>query len=295
MQPLPPGLGDRPFSVGEARARGVHVERLRRSDLRSDFPGVRTPSRLPDDFSTRCRASARRLGSGQFFSHITAARIWGMRLPAWHPREPIHVTTVQPQRTPRVRGISGHHVASPGPDLELCDGLIVPSAAETWRMLSGVLTLDQLVVAGDGLLARRDPTATLPMLRRMVALNAGRRGNLRLRAALDLLRPRTDSARETTTRLLLTRAGLPEPEVNGSLSDPGRPMRFGDLVYRTWRVVVEYEGIHHQQSRQAYLEDIRRYAELSDRWTFVRVTKEHAPSEIVDLVSTALRRAGWRP
>lgn len=291
MQPLPEGLRDRPFSVAEARARGLHVERLRRRDLRSDFPGVRTPAHLADDFDVRCRAYVTRLGGGRFFSHLTAARIWGMRLPPWSSSEPIHVTAVLPRRTPRVRSVRGHHVDGPGPTVVRHRGLVVSTPEETWRMLSGSLTLEQLVVAGDGLLARRDPLATLPVLRRMVDLDAGRRGAVRLRAALDLMRPLTDSARETSLRLLLRNAGLPEPEVNGLLTDPGVPPRYGDLVFRPQRVVVEYEGIHHQQSRETYLSDIRRFSELSDRWTFVRVTKEHSPHQIVALVCAALRRA----
>jgi hypothetical protein len=254
---------------------------------------VRTPSHLADDFESRCRAYATRLGDGRFFSHLTAARIWGMRLPPWTASEPIHVTAVLPHRAPRVRGVRGHHVDGPGPDLVRCRGLVVSTPEETWRMLSVSLTLEQLVIVGDGLLARRDPLATLPMLRR--AVDAGHRGTVQLRAALELMRPLTDSARETSLRLLLRTAGLPEPEVNGLLTEPGAPPRYGDLVFRSSRVVVEYEGIHHQQSRETYLSDIRRFSELSDRWTFVRVTKEHTPRQIVALVSAALSRAGELP
>lgn len=295
VQPLPEGLRDRPFSVAEARAEGIHVERLRRHDLRSDFAGVRTPNHLADDFEARCRAYATRLGEGRFFSHLSAARIWRMRLPTWTATEPIHVTAVQPVRAPRVRGVRGHHVEEPGPGVTHLRGFVVTTPEETWRMLCETLTLEQLVIAGDGLLARHDPLSTLPMLRRIVELSGGRRGAARLRAAFDLMRPLTDSARETSLRLLLRKARLPEPEVNGLLTGPGAGPRYGDLVFRRWRVVVEYEGIHHQQSRETYLSDIQRFAELSDRWTFVRVTKEHAPHQVVALVEAALSRADELP
>lgn len=285
-----------PFSVHEALERGVDASRLRRRDLRADFHGVRVPAHLEPGFVTACRAYATRLRPGQFFSHVTAARLWGMRLSSRWEVGPLHVTTVLPARTPRTRGVVGHHCEHPGPDLAVVDGLVLSTPAETWRALSSLLSLDELVVAGDGLVSRTDPLATMRMLRRAVALNAGRRGNRRLRAALDLVRPGSDSPRETRLRLCLIRAGLPEPEVNGLLTEHGEPERFGDLVYRAERVVVEYEGAHHQRSRLAYLGDIERFETLAARWTFVRVTREHSDAEVVARVRRALassRDAGF--
>lgn len=162
-------------------------------------------------------------------------------------------------------------------------------------MLSTMLNVEELVIAGDGLVRRTEPLASIRQLRRAVARNAGARGNRSLRAAFDLVRPRTDSARETITRLTLVRAGLPEPEVNGLLTAAGERERFGDLVFRRWRVVVEYEGVDHQQSRSVYLADLGRFAELAARWTFIRLAKEHTPPEVVALVTAALVNAGWRP
>jgi len=292
---LPLGFDERPFSVREAIDVGVRPDRLRRKDLRAEFHGVRTPAHLPGDFTTRCRTYATRLKSGQFFSHVTAARLWGMRLPWRMEREPLHVTALLPARTPRTRGVVGHHSDAPGPELARHDGFVLPTPAETWRSLASILTLDELVVAGDGLLNRQHPLATSGQLRRAVARNAGQRGNRTLRAAFDQVRPGTDSERETVLRLLLVRGGLPEPEVNGLLTEPGERERFGDLVYRTWKVVVEYEGLHHQASRHAYLGDIHRFEDLASRWRFVRIAKEHSPAETLARVGAALRAAGWRP
>lgn len=292
---LPPEFDEAPFTVAEALRRGVRPDRLRRRDLRADFHGVRQPAHLPDSFELRCRAYATRLRPGQFFSHVTAALIWGMRMPWWSEQGPLHVTTVRPARTPRTRGVVGHHTDGPGPELVMHRGLLVPRPAEVWRMLSSQLSVDELVIAGDGLVCRRDPLATMAQLRRALAVNAGRRGNLSLRAAFEQVRPRTDSQRETTLRLLVVRAGLPEPEVNGRLTSDEERERYGDLVFRPWRVVLEYEGVQHQQSRAAYLDDIDRFDVLSPRWRFVRVTKEHSAEQIVRRTTAALRDAGWRP
>ena len=50
---------------------------------------------------------------------------------------------------------------------------------------------------------------------------------------------------ETRTRLRLVQAGLPEPEVNPAVRlDTGQTLRV-DLVWRTWKVAVEYDGPQH--------------------------------------------------
>lgn len=293
--PLPHEFEEAPFRVRDAVGRGVRPDRLRRRDLRSDVYGTRTPTHLPDVVEVRAEALATRLTGGQFLSHVTAAQLWGMRLPSRLDHGPLHVTARRPTRTPRLRGVIGHHADPSGPELTTHRGFLLPTPPETWRSLASLLTLEELVIAGDGLLARRNPQATIGQLRRAVARNAGCRGNKALRSAFSRVRPGTDSARETRLRLDVVDGGLPEPEVNGLLTDPGERERFGDLVFRRWRVVAEYEGSHHQESREAYLSDIDRFATLGGRWTFVRVAKEHSRREAVARIQRALLDAGWRP
>ena len=49
----------------------------------------------------------------------------------------------------------------------------------------------------------------------------------------------------------------------------------GDLVYRTWKTVVEYEGEQHQGDRSQYSSDIERYELFRDHdMSYVQVTKE---------------------
>jgi len=292
---LPEPFDLRPFRVRDAIAAGIAVDRLRRRDVRSDVYGTRTPAHLPRDLETSARALASRLRSDQFLSHLTAARLWGMRLPWPHLDEPMHVTTVLPGRATRLRGVIGHHVDPPGLEIVEYRGFLLPTPAETWRSLASILGRDELVIAGDGLLSRDSPTATRAQLRRALARNAGRRGNAALRAAFEDVREGTDSARETTLRLDVLRAGLPHPEVNGILTRPGEPRRYGDLVFRPWGVVAEYEGLHHQQDRRAYLSDIERFGMLGSEWSFVRVTKEDGRDGAVRRIDAALRAAGWRP
>jgi hypothetical protein len=64
-----------------------------------------------------------------------------------------------------------------------------------------------------------------------------------------LLRPGAESRPETLLRLLLGRAGLPEPEVNVDIrDDSGRFLGRADLVYPPWRTIVEYDGDQHRTS-----------------------------------------------
>jgi hypothetical protein len=178
-------------------------------------------------------------------------------------------------------------------------GLPVTSPVDTWRQLSAELTIDELIEAGDSLVRRHAPLATLAELGQAVERHAGRRGAANLARALPHVRADADSPRETRVRLLLVRAGLPEPAVNLVVSRPGAPKtRFGDLVYSEWRVIVEYDGQHHRSDPARYAVDVLRLEELAhDRWTVVRVLAEHLadPRSVVLRVEAALRSAGWRP
>ena len=83
------------------------------------------------------------------------------------------------------------------------------------------------------------------------------------------------SVRESEVRSLLVFAGLPAPESNVGAVAADDLSRIGDLVYRRWGVVVEYEGEHHQVDRAQYVKDIDRYASLRrDAVPYVQVTKE---------------------
>lgn len=291
---LPDDLASRPFSVAEALRRGVSAGRLELADLRADYHGTRVPRGTGSDVESLCRAYATRLGAQRYFSHATAAVLWGMRLPTrleWS--RTLHVTSIRPTRAPRTHGVVGHHVDPPGHELVAHRGFVVPTPAETWRQLSTCLDLEELVVAGDGLVGRSGALVSLAQLRRSLARHAGRRGNATLRCAFEKVREGTDSARETRTRLAIVAAGLPEPTVNPVVSRDGERRRLGDLAYVEWRVLVEYEGIHHQSSRAAYLADIARFEQLERAgWRIVRITKEDTPATIASRVRAALRAAG---
>lgn len=118
--------------------------------------------------------------------------------------------------------------------------------------------------------------------------------------ALESVRPRTDSARETQTRLLIVRAGLPEPEVNGEIFDQyGRKLATGDLVFREYRVLTEYDGEQHFTDAEQYHWDVDRLDAIMEAgWRVIRITTSHlrlTPSPALRRITTALVAAGWRP
>jgi hypothetical protein len=110
------------------------------------------------------------------------------------------------------------------------------------------------------------------------------------------LDPRARSLKESETRSILEFAGLPRPESNVELGLDEDIRVVGDLVYREWGTVVEYEGTQHQQDREQYTSDIDRYAVLREHGrSYVQVTKEHLanPRNVARRVDAALRRNGY--
>ncbi|WP_244930565.1 hypothetical protein [Nocardioides sp. W7] len=114
--------------------------------------------------------------------------------------------------------------------------------------------------------------------------------------ALDHLDGRARSLPESETRAVLVFAGLPAPEVNVAV-DVGEDVGvIGDLLYRPYRVLVEYEGRQHQEDRDQYNSDLARYALLRDAaadYGYVQVTHEklrHAKTLVGEVYRALLRR-----
>lgn len=294
-QTLPNELGPA-FTVREARSLGVPRDRLTAMDLNAPFHGLRARvDAAAGDVVALCRIYEPRLTSAQFFSHTTAAMLWDLPLPASSSAN-LHVSARPPAREPRTRGVTGHRLDVPIEQLTLRHGLPVPTPAETWAQLGSLHRVDQLVAVGDAILTRRLAEHT-DLLE--AALRLARRGVSDLREALPLLRAGAESPRETVVRLILVRAGLPEPELNRDLHDEdGSFIARLDLAYPDYRVAVEYDGRQHADLAQ-FRRDADRWPAIAARgWLLVRVVDHHLldPARcVVDPVARALRSRGWRP
>lgn len=296
--PLPPVLAASPFTATDAAARGLSRGRLRSADVTRLVRGVYATT--GSDHST-VSAAARRLRPGQFFSHLTAARLHGLYLPRRLDDLPdLHITAFRPAAAPRASGVVGHHTDSGSVRTVSIAGIPVASAVDTWCTLAAMLTVPELVIMGDGLVRRVQPLATMDELADAVARMAGRRGSRALRAAFERVRPGTDSRQETRLRLLIVGAGLPEPLVNSVIRDSsGRFLALGDLVYPRWKTLIEYDGAHHFASEQQGHHDVDRLDRLmADGWRVIRVHREHMTNGAqgrIRAIRAALLAAGWRP
>ncbi|QYF73816.1 hypothetical protein [Cryobacterium sp. PAMC25264] len=294
---LPRRLAPNGFTLADARAAGVSTKRTRANDLEIPFRGVRVLVGGERERSSLAQAYAAGMPSGHFFSHITAAQLLGIPLPQGASQDSrLHVGVVAPERAPRMKGVVGH-TFSVRPDRSLVDGLAVTSPVTTWCDLASTLGLDDLIAAGDFLLGTRRPPAALIDLTAAVAHRFGQRGTQRLRQALVWVRPRVESRQETRLRLLILRAGFPEPETNIYLPlRAGRKRVRGDLVYLSYRVLIEYDGEHHRTDSVQYARDLERLDDvMADGWRVIRVVKDTPTSEILARVDDALRSRGWRP
>lgn len=267
--PLPGGLGDA-FSIARAAELGVTRRRTRGSDLAIPFRGVRV-RKEPTTHAGWCSAYVPRLAPGQFFSHLSAAVLWGIPLSAELERAPdVHIGVRWPGHPPQVSGAIGHRLPA-GVKVRVRSGMPLLNPADTWAYLGTALPHEQLVVVGDFLVRRKRPLATLGELRD--AASARRPGIRAVRRALVAVRSGTDSPKETELRLAIVEAGLPEPMIGHTVKDSlGNFIATPDLAYVRQRIAIEYEGRMHFTDPHVYAQDIVRYELLEEAgWLVVRV------------------------
>jgi len=283
--------------VTEASALGVSRDRTRARDLITPFRGVRAPASIALSLEGRARAYSERMSRTHHFSHETAAAIHGLPLPQRvGANDSLHVTAQPPARPPRMVGVIGHRPRASVANVVTVRGLRVSNAVATWCDLAATLDLDALITMGDALVRRQKPFATIEDLERAIAIRRGLPGASRLREALPFVSPGVDSPRETQIRLILVRAGLPEPEVNPRIHNRyGASIGFADMLYRSQRVIIEYDGQDHFEGQSRMLKDIDRLDEfMEEKYRVIRFNKSHLGRRafIVGKVRTALEDRG---
>jgi len=137
-------------------------------------------------------------------------------------------------------------------------GLAVTSALRTAVDLGSQRVLVDAVIALDMALHKR--LVDLMELRSFCEANRGAKRIARLRRAVQLAEPATESPMETRLRLLLVTARLPRPQAQVRLKDRhGRPLGRPDFYYPKHRLGLEYDGATHRDSLVA---DNRRQNQL---------------------------------
>lgn len=297
LQPAPRGA----FTTEAARHAGVTPRQLRNPELSAPIHGVRVAAAGFDGSQATelARAYLPKLPQGSVFSHQTAAAIWGIPLPDGTLPHPIHVTTPPPGRARRGRGIIGHRITLADAETTTRRGLPVTTPVRTWCDLGALLSVPDLVAAGDRLLWFQDPLCVAEELERGVG--STRTGVRVLRAVLPMLSDRSQSQRESMLRVLIVQSqlGLPRPAANHELTlhPSGRRVRL-DLAFPAQRLGLEYEGDHHRTDRAQWRADIRRIDDLEAAgWHIMRITDDdiRGAAALQGRIAARLRTRGWVP
>jgi very-short-patch-repair endonuclease len=234
-------------------------------------------------------------GPGAVLSHRSAAALWGLRVDR---RRVIDVTA--PNRRGRIpKGIRAHRDgALMGADRTVLNGIPCTNVSRVLLDLAGEVPMWELrkVVAEAEVLRVLDRAA----LRKLIQRSRGRRGVARLRLILDELDPQTKRTRSELERMFLrmcTRAGLPRPEVNVSLSVEGRHLK-PDFLWRDVGLIIETDSHRYHDTGSAFESDRRREQRLQlagwqvSRCTWAQV--EHEPRDLAARIQGLLAQANLR-
>ena len=293
---LPSEIADRPFTVAEARALGIPRSALRRESLSTCLRGVRALPQVPDTLAAACVAALLLVPPGALVSHATALRLHDVDLPRrLDDDNRIHVT-VGSRSTVSARPELRVHRAAAQPPSTVRHGIPTATAMAAWIQVAARASIDDLVVVADGLMRRGRALATPETLCGGVdQLRPGTRGIRRLRLAVALARPGTESVMETLTRLVLVHAGLPCPVVNTEVRDGrGRFLARPDLHYPDLKIAIEYDGDVHRTDPSTWRRDVERRQRLEEAgWLIVTATADDVlrqPERLVARVRRARRR-----
>jgi hypothetical protein len=214
-------------------------------------PGLYCWAGLEDSPHLLLSAVARRLPAGAAFSGKSAAWLHGLDVA---PCNPIEVTIPDATGTRRLAGASVSRAPLDSREIVSRRGLATTTALRAVVDLGSRNPLTEAVVHAD--LFLHAGLVSIAELRAHVAEHTRVKGVARLRRAVDLTEPKSESPMETRLRMLLVLAGLPRPQVQVSLHDDqghflGRP----DLLYAKQRLVIEYDGGNH---RDRMVDDNRR-------------------------------------
>lgn len=240
--------------------------------------GCWLPAEQAESFAARCVAALETCADDTMISDTTAARLYNLWLP--YRSEEIQLTTAQPDRASRCMTrtqrpeFRAHRRRLHEDDRADLNGIPVTSLARTWVDLAPVLSLADLVAAGDS--ALRAGCTVDEMVATMQ--RSGRlRGVRRVREALPMLDRRSRSRPESHLRVAVWVPDLPRFEVNepvyrsdgGWLAEP-------DLSLAEARLALEYQGEDHA-ALERMRKDLTRGKDMrDDEW----LSLPYGPAEV---------------
>lgn len=296
---LPPELRTGVFSRGQAERLGIPPKRLRARDLRRVGRGLYewigaeehvsvappAPGSIPEPASPewfRLLMTLQAEYTASWFSHTTAARIFGLDVPSWlddpdvtHLSRRHHSTT-----TDKVPWLTSHAVVAEEGEVVVVRGLRVSRPARVFFDLMERLPERELVALGDQLVrepypdleGRDRPWETRQSLTDVVAGHRKTKGIVKGRRAVERVRVGADSRPETLLRLAILEAGLPEPQLQVK-PDPMSAFS-GDIGYEDLRIVVQYDGGSHFSAAQQARDQRRNHAFERAGWIVILANSE---------------------
>lgn len=287
MYAVPSHLRGRAFTVADAEKAGLTRRSLQGSRFAQIRAGVYRTADTAPTVRLQVQAALLVLPAGSVASHTTALGLRGLEL---GPVLPLHFSISTWAEIERA-GIVLHRRQAPFNTVDV-GGIPSLGPRRTFVDAATILSQRDLVAAGDWLVG----TGAVDLLDLRAYVVASHLDGVRkARRAAPLVRERVASVRESHVRWELHRAGLPEPEVNVDITDEhGAWLAHGDLVFRRWKVLVEYDGWQHERdAKQRQWDHLRREQLEAAGWRVVVITAEDMkkPATIVARVRQALRQA----
>lgn len=293
----------RPFPRWRGIKAGLGRATLDGPGFRRILYGVLVAADVPDSPQLRAEAALLCFFESAVASHATAARVWGVPV-TLPPGE--HVTVPEVGHRLRRAGVTCH--VRPDVRAVVVDGVRVSILPDLFVELASLLSLVELVVAGDWMVRRHGVSLTALV---ESARHAGGRSGALARSAAPYVRDRVDSPMESRLRMLLVLAGIPEPEINLAIRTvDGEVLRRYDLCWPGVRVIMEYDGRHHVERVEQWEHDLARREAIDDsEWRILVVVSSgiyKSPGRTLDRVHSLLRMRGlagtparlredWRP
>lgn len=291
MHSVPLQLHGTAFKRSEAEALGVTRRMLQGKRFVRIHPGVYRTANTTADLRILIQAALHVLPDDAAVSHLTNLRLRGFDI---GPLVPLHFSTNRPHEVDR-EGLVVHRRQA-RLHLHVVDDFPALGPYRTFIDAATRLNERNLLRVGDWLIH----TGQVDLTRlRTYVVGSHLNGVQRARRVAPHLSEGVESVRESDVRWTLMQADLPAPEVNVDLfDDDGRWLARGDLVYRRWKVLVEYDGWHHERdAAQRQWDHLRREALDAAGWRVIVVTSADmaSPSAIASRVRQALRQRGWMP
>ena len=222
-------------------------------------------------------------------SHLTALRIYGLDVGR---DASLHFSTNGSTHS-RLEGVNIHRRRG-RLSSRMRRGLPVTEPERTLVDIATRVSLVELIQAADWMIHNKLTTMDRLAEYAMAHHVAGVR---RMRRALAYAREGSESPMETLIRLMIVFSRLLEPACNKNIVDRnGRIIARGDLVYAQWKVLVEYDGIHHERDpRQRQKDRERRESLEAEGWRVIVITAEDLRDrpKIVWRVFVALKARGY--